>query len=287
MPDQTSTPTCPEGSERAKPVGGKRKAVRHRGPRRALFPGLPSVQIVAGVAALAAAAVGAVSLPGEVPLANSATASSSDSGRLQPAGALSGTSAVGSSSLLAEREKAVSRDSAGDALEDASAKKIIKAAEAQAKQRNAALAQFAKQAEQQAQEIAANKWVLPLTNYRLTATFGQSGSLWSRDHTGLDFAAPSGTPLRAVTNATVTEAGYAGAYGNRTILTLEDGTELWYCHQTSISVSPGDTVSAGEVIGTVGATGNVTGPHLHLEVRPGAGDPVDPYNALSVNGVRP
>ncbi|MEQ4524625.1 M23 family metallopeptidase, partial [Nocardioides kribbensis] len=80
---------------------------------------------------------------------------------------------------------------------------------------------------------------------------------------------------------------YDGAYGNKTVLTLEDGTELWFCHQTSIDVSPGETVTAGQQIGTVGSTGNVTGPHLHLEVRPGGGDPVDPYEALSVNGVTP
>ena len=79
--------------------------------------------------------------------------------------------------------------------------------------------------------------------------------------------------------------GYDGAYGNKTVVTLEDGTEIWYAHQTSQYVSIGETVAAGEVIGTVGSTGNVTGSHLHVEVRPGGGDPVDPYAAMVVNGV--
>ena len=93
--------------------------------------------------------------------------------------------------------------------------------------------------------------------------------MWSSGyHTGLDFAAPTGTLIKAVHSGTVTEAGWAGSYGYRTILTLDDGTELWFCHQSSISVSVGQKVATGEVIGRVGATGNVTGPHLHLEVHP-------------------
>ncbi len=71
------------------------------------------------------------------------------------------------------------------------------------------------------------------------------------------------------------------------MLTLEDGTEIWYCHQSAFNVSVGDTVRAGELIGYVGSTGHVTGPHLHLEVRPGGGDPVDPDAALRQHGVTP
>jgi murein DD-endopeptidase MepM/ murein hydrolase activator NlpD len=122
--------------------------------------------------------------------------------------------------------------------------------------------------------------VLPLTGYRLTATFGNAGSLWSSDHTGLDFAAPSGTPLLAIDAGVVTEVGYDGSYGNKTVIALEDGTELWYCHQSTQNVAVGETVSAGDVIGTVGTTGNSTGPHLHLEVRVN-GEPVDPAIALA------
>jgi murein DD-endopeptidase MepM/ murein hydrolase activator NlpD len=122
--------------------------------------------------------------------------------------------------------------------------------------------------------------------YHLTAEYGDYG-LWAHYHTGLDFAAPSGTPIRAVANGVITSVGYDGAYGNKTVLTLDDGTEIWFCHQTSYLVSEGEEVRAGDVIGTVGSTGNVTGPHLHLEVRPGAGDPVDPYEAMLVHGLTP
>ena len=114
-----------------------------------------------------------------------------------------------------------------------------------------------------------------------------AGGLWSSNHTGLDFATASGTPIVAVANGVITKTGSAGAYGNQTIETLDDGTEIWYCHQTTIGVSPGERVIGGQQIGTVGSTGNTTGPHLHLEVRPGGGDPVDPFQALVFHGVTP
>jgi murein DD-endopeptidase MepM/ murein hydrolase activator NlpD len=126
-----------------------------------------------------------------------------------------------------------------------------------------------------------------VAGYQLTARYGESSSLWSTVHTGLDFAAPEGTPLVAVAQGTVTEVGYEGSYGNRTIITLEDGTEVWYCHQSGTSVAVGQSVAPGDPVGSVGATGNVTGAHLHLEVRPGGGDPVDPYAALQEHNVTP
>ncbi|MFI5426380.1 M23 family metallopeptidase [Aeromicrobium sp. UC242_57] len=121
----------------------------------------------------------------------------------------------------------------------------------------------------------------------MTARFGQSSGLWSTTHTGLDFAGPAGTTIVSVAAGTVTSSGYEGAYGNRTIITLNDGTEIWYCHQSKIVANVGDVVAPGQVIGYTGSTGNVTGPHLHLEVRPGGGDPIDPYAALSSHDARP
>ncbi|MCZ9339478.1 M23 family metallopeptidase, partial [Streptomyces sp. TRM76130] len=102
----------------------------------------------------------------------------------------------------------------------------------------------------------AKQYVLPTSSYTITSTFGQAGVYWSSGyHTGLDFAAPTGTLIKAVHSGTITEAGWAGSYGYRTILTLDDGTEVWFCHQSSISVSVGQKVSTGDVIGRVGATG--------------------------------
>ncbi|MFH8790907.1 M23 family metallopeptidase [Streptomyces roseoverticillatus] len=129
-------------------------------------------------------------------------------------------------------------------------------------------------------------FTLPVGSYTLTAGFGQAGNMWSAHHTGEDFAAPTGTPVKAVGGGTITQAGWAGAYGYRIVLKLDDGTELWFCHLSSMVVTSGK-VAAGQVIGRVGATGNVTGPHLHLEVRPGGGAPIDPLGWLRGRGLQP
>ena len=238
-----------------------------------------------GAAVLVVAGAGAVSADGQAPSTGSPLVGFAHSA--VPATVLSGHSATASSDEMADRERAVSRDSQREALQDAADEELQEAAEAQARERNAALAQLAASAEQHAAKLTSNAWVLPLDGYDLTATFGESSSLWANTHTGLDFATPSGTPIKSVANGVVTSTAYDGSYGNKTVITLEDGTEIWYCHQTAFAVSPGDQVSSGQVIGSVGATGNVTGPHLHLEVRPGAGDAVDPFNALTVHGLNP
>jgi murein DD-endopeptidase MepM/ murein hydrolase activator NlpD len=269
----TSVPTTPRSS------GGKRVASRHSSPRGPLFRGLPSPPVLLGVAALAISAGGALTAAGG--------GLGDDGARFSQASALSGASDVSRVSLL--DRQTVSRDSRRDALADAADAKLVDQAESQLKQRDAALAKFAQQAEQQAAKLRLNQWVLPVDPgaYHLTAGFGEYSGLWSHYHTGLDFAAPTGTPIHAVANGVVTSVGYDGAYGNKTVITLDDGTELWFCHQNSYAVDVGQEVHAGDLIGYVGSTGNVTGPHLHLEVRPGAGDPVDPYEALVVHGLRP
>ena len=149
------------------------------------------------------------------------------------------------------------------------------------------LERLGRQADRRAREIEIQRWMLPLTSYRLTGRFGDRSSLWSTVHTGLDFAAATGTPIQAVASGEVTEAGWAGPYGLRTIVLLPDGTEVWYCHQSRLDVNVGEAVRRGERIGAVGSTGNVTGPHLHLEVRPGGGTPVDPMEALAQHGANP
>lgn len=161
--------------------------------------------------------------------------------------------------------------------------------ELQAAQREQALAELAKKASTYSQKLREeeNQWVLPLAGYSLSAGFGETSYLWSTIHTGLDMAAAEGTPLVAVAQGTITEVSYDGAYGNKTVLTLEDGTEIWYCHQSSTAASVGDVVGPGDPIGAVGSTGNTTGPHLHIEVRPGGGDPIDPYEVFVEHGVNP
>ena len=268
-----------ERAPKARPAAGRRVAAR--GP---LFKGLPPASALLGLAALGISVGGALQVT-QPQLAGS----HGDPARIMQASALNGTDAVASTSLLRGRGQTVSRDASRTSGRDAAGKDLRAQAEAENKQRNAALAQLASKAQVQAQKLKANQWVLPVAAgvYHLTARFGDVSYLWSHVHTGLDFAAPSGTPIMAVASGDIDSTEYSGAYGNRTVETLPDGTELWYCHQTSYLVSPGQHVTAGQTIGYVGSTGNVTGPHLHLEVHPGGGDPVDPYAALLVHGVQP
>ena len=129
--------------------------------------------------------------------------------------------------------------------------------------------------------------VLPLASYRISAGFGLTGPLWEAEHGGQDFGASLGDQIVAVAAGEVTEVAYSGAYGLRTIVTLPDGTEIWYCHQTDVSVYAGQHVDVAAPIGTVGSTGNTTGPHMHLEVRPGVDMTIDPMDWLRAKWITP
>ena len=86
-------------------------------------------------------------------------------------------------------------------------------------------------------------------------------------HKGIDIGLPTGTPIKAGIDGTVTAAGYdAGGYGNYVVIRNDKGVEAKYAHCNTLTVSVGQTVAKGDVIATVGNTGNSTGPHLHLEV---------------------
>jgi len=100
-----------------------------------------------------------------------------------------------------------------------------------------------------------------------------------RMHTGIDFGASYGTPIHAAADGVVVSAGPLGGYGNATVIDHGNGLATLYGHQSSISVSPGQTVKRGQIIGYVGCTGLCTGPHLHFEVRV-RGTPVDPMPYL-------
>jgi murein DD-endopeptidase MepM/ murein hydrolase activator NlpD len=259
------------------------RAGRRIARRRSLIPHMPSAPVLMGIAILGISAGGALQA------VHPDLAGAADGHHLAPASALSGSSAVSSASLLSSRGATVSRDSDRATLSSGSGSSLQAQANAQLKQRNLVLSEFAAKAQKRAHDIQLHQWVLPVATgvYHLTARFGDYSLLWSHFHTGLDFAAPTGTPIMAVAGGTITDVGYSGAYGNRTVETLADGTELWYCHQNTFGTSVGATVRPGQVIGYIGSTGNVTGPHLHLEVHPGGGDPVDPYAALVAHGLYP
>ncbi len=86
-------------------------------------------------------------------------------------------------------------------------------------------------------------------------------------HNGIDIKAPSGTPLVATADGQVTFAGIRRGYGNVVEISHGDGVESVYGHMETIEVAEGATVLQGEIIGTVGATGNASTPHVHYEVR--------------------
>ena len=98
----------------------------------------------------------------------------------------------------------------------------------------------------------------------ISSRYGVSSSIRSSNHTGLDIATASGTPIKVVAAGTVTHASYKGSYGNLVVISHGNGVETYYAHCSRIYASPGDTVSQGTVIAAVGSTGNSTGPHLHF-----------------------
>ena len=110
--------------------------------------------------------------------------------------------------------------------------------------------------------------------YRIHPIYGTS-----RLHTGIDYGASEGTPIRASADGVVVSASWFGGYGNATIIDHGGGLATLYGHQSSMGVSAGQKVTAGQTIGRVGCTGDCTGPHVHFEVRVN-GDPVNPANYL-------
>ncbi|MDE1156942.1 MAG: M23 family metallopeptidase [Neorhizobium sp.] len=111
----------------------------------------------------------------------------------------------------------------------------------------------------------------PVPNGRLTSGFGMRRHPilgFSRMHTGVDWAAPRGTPIIATGNGVVEKSGWSSGYGNQTIVRHANGYESSYNHQSSIAsgVREGAKITQGQVIGYVGNTGESTGPHLHYEL---------------------
>ncbi|WP_372344445.1 transglycosylase family protein [Streptomyces sp. KL116D] len=123
----------------------------------------------------------------------------------------------------------------------------------------------------------------------LGTPYHAAGSSWSKGyHTGVDFAVPTGTSVKAVAAGQVVSAGWGGSYGYEVVIRHADGRYSQYGHLSALSVKSGQRVVAGQRIARSGSTGNSTGPHLHFEVRtgPGFGSDVDPLAYLRAHGVR-
>ncbi|MCO6419192.1 M23 family metallopeptidase [Siccirubricoccus sp. KC 17139] len=130
----------------------------------------------------------------------------------------------------------------------------------------------------------------PLESAQVSSGFGPRRHPvlgFTRQHQGVDFAAPRGTAVFAAADGVVAEAGWRGGYGRMLRLTHADGTETLYGHLSAIeaAMKPGTPVRQGEVIGRVGATGLATGPHLHFEVI-AQGHAVDPARLEAMPALR-
>jgi murein DD-endopeptidase MepM/ murein hydrolase activator NlpD len=101
----------------------------------------------------------------------------------------------------------------------------------------------------------------PMSSMVLSDGFGAG-----RAHTGIDLTNPVGTPIMAAESGVIAESGWSGTYGILIRVDHGGGVETRYAHLNESYVSPGQRVSKGQIIGTVGMTGNTTGPHLHFEV---------------------
>ncbi|MFE3165478.1 M23 family metallopeptidase [Streptomyces sp. NPDC059224] len=167
-----------------------------------------------------------------------------------------------------------------------------KAAEEAARKKAAAKAKKEREAEvraaREAERKRLNAFVAPISDSYVSTGYRTGGSLWSSGaHTGIDFHAATGTVVHAVGTGTVVSTGWGGSYGNQIVIKMADGMYTQYGHLSSIGVSVGQKVTPGERIGLSGATGNVTGPHLHFEARttPEYGSDVDPVSYLRKHGV--
>lgn len=256
----------------AAPVSPRRPAgnrSRRRSPakRSALLTvAVPSVCVM-GVAGVAAASVSGLGGEGK------------DSGTAVTASDPSSVKPVAANSKLDTQLANLSAE-AGDFADRASRTQErldLKARQAAEKQRKVEAAAR--------KEAARPKFLLPVKQRGLSAYYGQAGVNWMSVHTGIDFPVSYGTPVMSAIDGTI-RTQWNSAYGNMAIVTAADGTETWYCHLSSTKLRSGP-VKAGDVIAYSGNSGNSTGPHLHFEVRPGGGSPIDPLPWLRGHGLDP
>ena len=121
-------------------------------------------------------------------------------------------------------------------------------------------------------------WPLPGHTY-ISCHFGEVDAFGNAGHRGTDIPAPEGTPILAAHSGTVLVSGWNDSYGNQVLLDNGAGLSTRYAHMMQAAVTAGEAVTAGQVIGYVGSTGDSTGNHLHFEVMHG-GIRVDPLSLV-------
>ncbi|WP_374228338.1 M23 family metallopeptidase [Streptomyces sp. CNQ085] len=205
--------------------------------------------------------------------------------------------AVGDTIADDVKAQAQAQQRVADAAEKAAEKREAAAAKAAeekaAEKREAAAAKAAEKranerADRSAERRSASGYVDPVAGVDTTTTYKQAGASWSSGkHSGIDFPAATGTPVRSVGPGTVVTVGWGGAYGNQVVIRHDDGKYTQYAHLSATKVSAGQKVGGGQRIGAVGSTGNSTGPHLHFEARDGAyyGSDFNPITYLAGKGV--
>ncbi|MBT2467678.1 M23 family metallopeptidase [Streptomyces sp. ISL-66] len=263
-PALAAAPSAPRASRRA---GNTRR--RTPAKRSALLTVAVPSACVMGVAGVAAASVGGLT-GAEQSAEATTTMAAPDPASVKP---------VAANSKLDTQLTALSAD-AGDFADRASRTQEridLRLRQDEEKKKKAE--------EEAAKEAARPKFALPVARHGLSAGFGQAGVNWMSVHTGIDFPVSYGSSVMAATDGTV-RSQWNSAYGNMVILTAPDGTETWYCHLSSAKIRSGK-VKAGDVIAYSGNSGNSTGPHLHFEVRPGGGSPVDPQAWLRSHDLDP
>ena len=127
------------------------------------------------------------------------------------------------------------------------------------------------------------KYSSPMPGAAITSCYGQR---WGVLHAGIDFAASENTPIRAVVGGTVSSAGWAySGYGISVVVDHGNGYLTHYAHMNKAAVKIGQKVSAGNVLGYEGSTGDSTGPHLHFEVHKGMWNQINPAGWLAARGI--
>ncbi|MCP9205629.1 M23 family metallopeptidase [Streptomyces sp. NEAU-Y11] len=252
---------------------------KHRRPRRSVRTGAN----IAGVTTVASGVVAGIAGPA---LAAEQAPAPAQTG-LQQAIVIDDSLADQIQAQAQSQETAAAEAAAKARAETIARQEAARKAEAAAKKAKAERA-AKERAAREAERKRLNTFVSPVSGSYVSTAYQASSGLWSSgSHTGIDFHAASGTSVHAVGSGEVVEAGWGGSYGNNIVIKMKDGTYTQYGHLSSLNVSVGQQVTPGQQIGLSGATGNVTGPHLHFEARTGAdyGSDIDPVAYLRSHGV--
>lgn len=259
------------------------RAVAVRGVHRLPAPPAASVRNRVTVAAVATGAVVAAGQTVVSPLTAVEDVPRVTLSALAPVAEVSTTSfaldAIGGEELLPAGLSAVDLDP-GSQLDIQNLTKAVEIGQELAR-RDAILSSALAFGAPAANLIGDQAFVQPTTG-RFTSGFG---ARWGRSHNGIDIAGPIGTPIYAVTDGVVEEAGAASGFGLVVKIRHPDGTESVYGHVNQMFVSVGDEVEAGEQIAEIGNRGQSTGPHLHFEIYDTDDTPMNPRPWLQDHGI--